>query len=63
MDGTGEHHLKKLSSEGQKSHVLPHMWMRETSKCSNIIEYESHEGETVHWRDRAREGKQNFECG
>jgi hypothetical protein len=28
MDGSGEHHLKqKLGSEGQKSHVLPHMWI------------------------------------
>jgi hypothetical protein len=27
MDGTGEHHLSevKSGSEGQKSHVLPHM--------------------------------------
>jgi hypothetical protein len=27
MDGTGEHHLKQSlpGSEGQKSHVLPHM--------------------------------------
>jgi hypothetical protein len=28
MDGTGEHHLKgsEPGSEGQRLHVLPHMW-------------------------------------
>jgi hypothetical protein len=28
MDGTGDHHVKqsKPGSEGQKLHVLPHMW-------------------------------------
>jgi hypothetical protein len=29
MDGIEEHHLKQSQSgsEGQKSHVLPHMWI------------------------------------
>jgi hypothetical protein len=55
MDGT----LVNLGSECQKSHVLPHMWIIDLNKCSNIIGH----GETMHGKDRAREGNQKLECG
>jgi hypothetical protein len=44
MDGTGEHPLKQSypGLEGQKSYVLPHMWIIDLNKCSNIIGHGSH---------------------
>jgi hypothetical protein len=44
MDGTGDHHLKRilLGSEGQKLYVFHRMRIIDPKQCSNIIGQGSH---------------------
>jgi hypothetical protein len=62
MDGTGEHHLM-LVSEGQKSHKLPHMWIRPKINAVILLDMGHILKGNCTQRDRARERNQKLECG